>query len=77
MTFLYLPLAVMDKWVINLTSSLSHLFSQEDVMQQVVEAIKSLGVCSTEDLKYLEADDFVGLLKPIEIRKVMACIKCK
>ncbi|KAK3559679.1 hypothetical protein QTP86_015092 [Hemibagrus guttatus] len=65
----------MDKWVIDLTSSLSHVFSQEDVIQQVVEAIKSLGVSSAEDLKYLEADDLVRILKPIEIRKVMACIK--
>lgn len=60
--------------MIELTSSLSSVFRQEDVTQQVVEVIKNLGVCSAE---YVEADDLAGLLKPIEFRKFMACIKCK
>lgn len=67
----------MDGWVSDLTSSISSVFSQEDVIQRVVEVIKNLGVCSAEDLKYMEADDLAGVLKPIEIRKVMACIKRK
>lgn len=44
----------MDEWVSNLTSSLSSIFSQEDVIKRV---IKDLGVSSAEDLKFLEADD--------------------
>lgn len=67
----------MDGWVTDLTSSLSSVFSQEDAIQRVVEVIKNLGVCSAEDLKYVEADDLAAVLKPIEIRKVMACIKRK
>lgn len=47
----------MDEWVSNLTSSLSSIFSQEDVIKRVVEVIKDLGVSSAEDLKFLEADD--------------------
>lgn len=59
----------MDGWVSDLASSLSSLFSQEDVIQRVVEEIKNLGVSSAEDLKFVEADDLAGVLKPIEINK--------
>lgn len=61
----------------DLTSSLSSVFRQEDVIQRVVEEIKNLGVCSAEDLNYVDADDLAGVLKPIEVRKVLACIKRK
>lgn len=57
---------------VDLTSSLSSVFRSEDI-QRVVEAIKSIGITSIEDLKYLDAADLAGLLKPIEIKKVMAC----
>jgi len=63
--------------VTDLTSSLNSVFSQEDTIQQAVEVIKNIGVCSAEDLKYVESDDLAGVLKPIEIRKMMACIKRK
>jgi len=39
--------------------------------------IKDLGVSSAEDLKFLEADDLTGVLKPIETWKVTAHFKCK
>lgn len=65
----------MDEWVSDLTSVLSSVLSQEDSIQRVVEVIKNIGVCSAEDLKYVEADDFVACrnpsLKPIEVRKVI------
>lgn len=48
----------MDEWVSNLTIFLSSVFSQEYVIKRVV--VKDLGVCSAEDLKYLEADDLAG-----------------
>ncbi len=51
------------------------MFNQEDLIQRVVEVIKNLGVCSAQDLQYMEADDLSGALKQIEIRKVMTCIK--
>jgi len=76
-THLSPPLAVMDGWVSDLTSSLSSVFNQEDVIQRVVEEIKNLGVCSAEDLKYVDAADLQGVLKAIEIRKFMAWIKRK
>lgn len=65
----------MDEWVSNLTLSLSSIFHQEDVIKRVVEVIKDLGVSSAEDLKYLEADDLAGVLRPIEIRKVISHLK--
>ncbi|XP_057211347.1 uncharacterized protein LOC130567342 [Triplophysa rosa] len=65
----------MNEWTSNLTSSLSSVFSQEDVVHQVVEVIKYLGVSSAMDLKYVGADDFAGVLKPIEARKVIAHFK--
>ena len=61
----------------DLTSSLSPFFNQEDSIPQVVEVLKNIGVCSAEDLKYVEADDVAAVLRPIEARKVMACIKSK
>lgn len=67
----------MDEWVSNLTLSLSSVFSHEDIIKRVVEVIKDLGVSSAEDLQYLEADDLAGVLRPIEIRKVIAHFKCK
>lgn len=73
----FLLLAVMDEWVSNLTLSLSSIFSQEDVIKRVVEVIKDLGVSSADDLKFLEADDLAGVLRPIETRKVIAHFKCK
>ncbi|KAJ8375251.1 hypothetical protein SKAU_G00058310 [Synaphobranchus kaupii] len=65
----------MGDWVSDLTSSLSSVFQQEDSIQRVAELIKNLGVCSAEDLKYVEANDLSAVLKPIEVRKVMDCIK--
>lgn len=61
----------------NLTASLGFVFSQEDVIQRVVEVIKNLGVSSAMDLKYVEVDDLAGVLKPIQARKVVAHFKCK
>lgn len=62
----------MDEWVSDLTSVLSSVLSQEDSIQRVVEVIKNIGVCSAEDLKYVEADDFVACRNPpIEVRKVI------
>ncbi|KAG8013533.1 hypothetical protein GBF38_021959, partial [Nibea albiflora] len=70
------PLEVMDEsWVSGLTSSLSTFFNQEAQVAQVVEVLKNIGVCSSEDLKYVAADDLAAVLRPIEARKVMACIK--
>lgn len=57
-THFFFLLAVMDEWVSNLTIFLSSVFSQEYVIKRVV--VKDLGVCSAEDLKYLEADDLAG-----------------
>lgn len=68
---LSLPLAVMDESMDDLTASLSSMFRSED-LQRVVEAINSIGINSIEDLKYLDTTDLAGLLKPIEIKKVMA-----
>ena len=67
----------MDGWVGDVTSSLSSFFNQEDSIAQVVEVLKNIGVCSAEDLKYVEAADLAAVLRPIEARKVMACIKSK
>lgn len=67
----------MDEWVSDLTSSLSAVFSKEVDKQRVVEVIKDLGVSSTADLMYVAADDLSQVLKPVEVRKVMACIKRK
>ncbi|KAG8009026.1 hypothetical protein GBF38_011616 [Nibea albiflora] len=64
-----------ESWVSGLTSSLSTFFNQEAQVAQVVEVLKNVGVCSSEDLKYVAADDLAAVLRPIEARKVMACIK--
>ncbi|KAF3844583.1 hypothetical protein F7725_007746 [Dissostichus mawsoni] len=67
-------LKVMEEWTSGLTSSFSSVFSQEDVVR-ILGVFENLGVGSTEDLKYVEADDLAKFLKPIEVRKVMACIR--
>ena len=67
----------MAGWVSDLTSSLSLFLNQEDSVVRVVEVINNIGVCSAEDLKYVEADDLAAALMPIEVRKVMACIKSR
>ncbi|KAI4826626.1 hypothetical protein KUCAC02_030065, partial [Chaenocephalus aceratus] len=64
----------MEEWTSGLTSSFSSVFSQEDVVR-LLGVLENLGVGSTEDFKYVEADDLAKFLKPIEVRKVMACIK--
>ncbi|TNN80058.1 hypothetical protein EYF80_009709 [Liparis tanakae] len=66
---------LMDRRVSNLTSSLSTVFSQENTIERIVEEIKNLGVCSAEDLEFIEADDLAGVQKLIEIRKFKDCIK--
>lgn len=47
--------------------------------QQVVEALSALGVETLDDMKYIQEADLLGVLKPIEARKIMAHIKatCK
>uniref|UniRef100_A0A8C5B6W5 Uncharacterized protein n=1 Tax=Gadus morhua TaxID=8049 RepID=A0A8C5B6W5_GADMO len=65
----------MDGWVGDVTSSLSSFFKEEDSIAQVVEVLKNIGVCSAEDLKFVEAADLAAVLRPIEARKAMACIK--
>ncbi|KAI7814578.1 hypothetical protein IRJ41_021835 [Triplophysa rosa] len=65
----------MDEWTSNLTLSLGSVISQEDVIQRVMEVIINFGVSSAMGLKYVEADDLAGALKPIEARKVIAHFK--
>ncbi|XP_067280466.1 uncharacterized protein [Pseudorasbora parva] len=65
----------MDEWESRLTLFLSSLLGQEDAIKQVLEVIKNLGVGSLEDLKFVEADDLAGVLRPIETRKVIAHFK--
>ncbi|KAI4830299.1 hypothetical protein KUCAC02_001939 [Chaenocephalus aceratus] len=56
----------MEEWTSGLTSSFSSVFSQEDVVQ-LLGVFENLGVGSTEDFKYVEADDLAKFLKPIEV----------
>lgn len=41
----------------------------------LVEVVRNLGVSSTEDLKFVEPEDLKGSIKPVEVRKLIACIK--
>ena len=67
----------MNGWVGDVTSSLSSFFKEEDSIALVVEVLKNIGVSSAEDLKFVEAADLETVLRPIEARKAMACIKSK
>lgn len=67
----------MDDWMNDLNSSFSSVFHQEDAIQRVTEVIKNHGLCSAEDLKYVKTKDLSAVLKPIKVRKVIACIKRK
>ncbi len=71
------PLSGMAGRESHLTKALQALFSQEAVIERIVQVIKDLGVESNQDLMYVAAEDLAGALKPIEVRKVIACIKCK
>ncbi|KAI4828560.1 hypothetical protein KUCAC02_022642 [Chaenocephalus aceratus] len=56
----------MEEWTSDLTSSFSSVFSQEDVVR-LLGVFENFGVGSTEDFKYVEADDLAKFLKPIEV----------
>lgn len=67
----------MAGWESHLTASLQAIFSQEAVIEKIVQVVKDLGVESDQDLMYVAAEDLAGALKPIEVQKLMACIKSK
>jgi hypothetical protein len=46
-----------------------------DVLSAVLQCLSDCGVSSVEDLQYLEERDLATCLKPIQIRKLIACSK--
>lgn len=47
---------------------------EKDLFDQLIERVKQLGAETTVDLEYLEAQDFYGILKPIQARKFLKMV---
>lgn len=55
----------------------ANLFPNPRTSTRAIEALKSLGVETIDDLQFLKEQDLDGFLKPIEARKLIAQIPSK
>lgn len=68
--FLLSPCSVMD-----LASFIKSALPKISQLDPLLEVLEELGVHDCEDMNYVQESDLLHILKPVEARRLLSCVK--